>query len=137
MLTLPINAKSGREFGAFDTRANTNIVLEVVDATHCGLKLDLGFASGKLSFSYDGAFIAFATSRINTDAAGELMRPSESMFKDALVLERKTGRIINLSQNAPIQGLTFPEFQKDGSVMLLDQFGPGRPVEQLRVVSFK
>ena len=137
LLTLPINAKSGREFGAFDTRAGTNIVLEVVDATHCNLKLDLGFASGKISFSYDGAYIAFATSRINTDAEGALMRPSESMYKDALVLERKTGRIINLSQNAPIQGLTFPEFQKDGTVMLLDQFGPGRAVEQLRVVTFK
>ncbi|MEP6831801.1 MAG: hypothetical protein ABJB74_00345 [Gemmatimonas sp.] len=137
LLTLPINAKSGREFGAYDTRANTNVVLEVTDATHCALKLDLGFASGKLSFSYDGAFIAFATSRINTDAEGELMRPSESMYKDALVLERKTGRIINLSQNAPIMGMTFPEFQKDRTVMLLDQYGPGRPVEQLKVISFK
>jgi len=137
LLSLPINAKSGREFGALDSRAKTNVVLEVVDATHCNLKLDLGFVSGKISFSYDGAFVAFATSRINTDAEGPLMRPSESMFKDALVLERKTGRIINLTQNAPIQGLTFPEFQKDGSVMLLDQFGPGRPVEQLRVVTFK
>ena len=137
LLTLPINAKSGREFGALDTRAKTNVVLEVIDSTRCALKLDLGFASGKISFSYDGAFIAFATSRMNTDAEGALMRPSESFYKDALVLERKTGRIINLSHNASIQGLTFPEFQRDGSVMLLDQFGPGRPVEQLRVVTFK
>lgn len=137
LLTLPINAKSGKEFGAFDARAKTNIVLEVVDATHCALKLDLGFASGKISFSYDGAFIALATSRINTDTEGELIRPSDSFYKDALVLERKTGRIVNLTANAPIQGLTFPEFQKDGTVMLLDQYGPGRAVEQLRVVKFK
>ncbi len=137
LLTLPINAKSGREFGAFDAGAKTNVVLEVADATHCALKLDLGFASGKLSFSYDGAYVAFATSRINTDADGDLIRPSDSFYKDALVLERKTGRIVNLTQNAPIRGMTFPEFQKDGSVMLLDQFGPGRAVEQLRVVRFK
>lgn len=137
LLALPINAKSGREFGAFDARTNTNLVFEVADSTHCTLKLDLGFASGKLSFSYDGTSIAFATSLINTDADGELIRPSELFHKDALVLVRKTGRIVSLSQNAPIAGMTFPEFQKNGTVMLLDQFGPGRPVEQLRVVSFK
>lgn len=137
LLTLPINSKSGREFGAFDSRSQTNMVLEVADSTHCTLKLDLGFASGKLSFSYDGTSIAFATSRVNTDAEGELIRPSELFHKDALVLVRKTGRIVGLSQNAPIAGLTFPEFQKNGSVMLLDQFGPGRPVEQLKVVTFK
>jgi hypothetical protein len=59
------------------------------------------------------------------------------IFKDALVLARKTGRIVSLSQNEPIAGLTFPEFQKDGTVMLLEQYGPGRAVEQLRVVSYK
>lgn len=137
LLTLPINAKSGREFGAFDARTKTNLVFEVADSTHCVVKLDLGFASGKLSFSYDGGSIAFATSRINTDAEGELLRPTDLAHKDALVLVRKTGRIVSLSQNAPIMGMTFPEFQKDGTVMLLDQYGPGRPVEQLRVVSFK
>lgn len=137
LLALPINAKSGREFGAFDARTNTNLIFEVADSTHCILKLDLGFASGKLSFSYDGTSIAFATSLVNTDAEGELIRPSELFHKDALVLVRKTGRIVSLSQNAPIAGMTFPEFQKNGTVMLLDQFGPGRPVEQLRVVSFK
>jgi|GEM_PF-1863571 len=137
LLTLPINAKSGTEFGALDAVAKTNLILEVTDPTHCVVKLDLGFVSGKISFSYDGQSIAFATSRINTDAEGALMRPSELAFKDALVLVRKTGRIVSLSQNAPMHGVTFPEFQKDGTVMLLDQGGPGRPIEQLRVVSYK
>jgi hypothetical protein len=136
-LTLPINAKSGSEFGALDAAAKSNMIFDVTSSTTCAVKLDLGFVSGKISFSYDGAFIAFATSRINTDATGELIRPSDMFYKDALVLERKTGRIINLSQNAAIEALTFPEFQKDGSVMLLDQYGPNRPVEQLRVVRFK
>ncbi|MGV3707703.1 MAG: hypothetical protein ACO1Q7_02605 [Gemmatimonas sp.] len=136
-LTLPINAKSGSEFGALDAAAKSNMVFEVTSSTTCAVKLDLGFVSGKISFSYDGAFIAFATSRINTEATGELIRPSDLFYKDALVLERRTGRIINLSQNAAIEALTFPEFQKDGSVMLLDQYGTNRPVEQLRVVRFK
>ena len=65
------------------------------------------------------------------------MRPSELSFKDALVLNRKTGRIVSLSQNQPINGQTFAEFLKDGTVMLLDQVGPGRPVERLRIVSYK
>lgn len=137
LLTLPINAKSGKEFGAFDTRTQTNMIFEVADSTHCIVKLDLGFASGKLSFSHDGTAIAFATSLVNTDTEGELIRPSELFHKDALVLVRKTGRIISLSQNASISGMTFPEFQKNGTVMILDQFGPGRPIEQLRVVAWK
>jgi hypothetical protein len=136
-LTLPINAKSGREFGAYDVGIKSNVILEVVNNNECKLKLDLGFASGKLSFSYDGAAVAFATSRINTDATGTLIRPSESFYKDALVLFRKTGRIVSLSQNVAVRGMTFPEFQKDGTVMLLDQVAPGRPVEQMRVVSVK
>jgi hypothetical protein len=134
---LPINAKSGREFGAYDAKAKTNFILEVDDQRQCVNKLDLGFASGKLSFSYDGAAIAFATSRINVDAEGDLIRPSESFYKDALVLYRQTGRLVSLSQNAPLQGLTFPEFRKDGAVMLLDQGGPKRPVEVIRVVTVK
>lgn len=137
LLTLPIHAKSGAEFGAYDAGMHTNIVLEVVDESHCALKLDLGFASGKISFSYDGASIAFATSRINTDVEGPLMRPSDSFFKDALVLVRKTGRLVRLSDNVNVSGMTYPEFQKDGTVMLLDQVAPGRPVEQIRVVRFR
>lgn len=137
LLTLPIHAKAGTEFGAYDAGMHTNVVLEVIDETHCALKLDLGFASGKLSFSYDGASLAFATSRINTDAEGALMRPSEVFFKDALVLVRKTGRIVRLSDNVSVSGMTYPEFQQDGSVMLLDQVAPGRPVEQIRVVRFR
>ena len=137
LLTLPINAKSGYEFGAFDARVNSNFIIEVTAMKTCVDKLNLGFATGKISFSYDGEAIAFSTARINTDATGELMRPSESFYKDALILHRKTGRIVSLSANRPLRGMTFPEFQKNGSVMLLDQIAPGRSVEIIRVVKVK
>ena len=69
-LSLPINAKSGREFGAFDVGRGTNGIIEVLPNGTCRDLLDLGFASGKISFSYDGARVAFSTSRINVDTAG-------------------------------------------------------------------
>ncbi|MEP6780919.1 MAG: hypothetical protein ABJC26_13575 [Gemmatimonadaceae bacterium] len=136
-LTLPIIAKSGYEFGAFDPAAKSDFVLELNDKLECVDKLSMGFATGKIAFSYDGVSIAFATARINTDAQGPLMLPSESFYKDALVLNRKTGRIVSLSANKPLRGMTFPEFQKNGTIMLLDQIAPGRLVEVIRVVSVK
>ena len=136
-LTLPINAKSGREFGAYDAGTRTNVIIEVTDAKSCVDKLDLGFASGKLSFSYDGSVIAFATSRVDTDADGWRLRPSELVYKDALLLYRKTARIVALSNNRGMNALSFPEFLKNGSVMVLDQAGPGRMAELLRTVEVR
>lgn len=133
-LSLPINAKSGGEFGAYDEGTHTSVILEVTPMQSCLDKLDLGFASGKMSFSYDGRLVAFATSRVDTDAEGTRLRPSDLVYKDALVLYRATGRIVALSHNKGINALSFPEFQTDGSVMVLDQAGPGRSTEVLRTV---
>jgi hypothetical protein len=136
-LSLPINAKSGREFGAFDVRRGTNGIIEVMANGTCQDRLDLGFASGKLSFSYDGKQIAFSTSRINVDTAGALMKPSETFYKDALVLQRSTGRIASLTRNRPLQAHSFPEFLPDGAIMLLDQQAPGSANGLLRVLTVK
>ena len=136
-LTLPINAKSGQEFGAYDAGTRTNVILEVTPMKSCLDKLDLGFASGKLSFSYDGSVIAFATSRVDTDADGLRLRPAELVYKDALLLYRRTGRIVALSNNRGINALSFPEFLKNGNVMVLDQAGPGRTREVLRTVEVR
>jgi len=129
VLSLPISAKSGREFGAFDVRRGTNGVLEVTRDGGCVDRLDLGFASGKLSFSYDGRLLAFSTSRINVDTAGALRKPSEMFYEDALVLERASGRLVALTRNRPIRVKSFPEFMPDGSVMVLDQQTFGRPAK--------
>lgn len=136
-LTLPISAKTGREFGAFDVTRGTNGVIEVLENGTCADRLDLGFASGKLSFSYDGKSIAFSTSRINVDTAGPLRKPSDTFYKDALVLYRANGRIVSLTRNRPIRGMSFPEFLADGSIMLLDQRSRDRPFGVLRVVDVK
>jgi hypothetical protein len=136
-LTLPISAKSGREFGALDVKRNTNGVFEVREDGSCIDKLDLGFVSGKLSFSYDGTSVAFATSRVNVDAAGTLLKPSENFYKDALVLQRATGRIVSITRNKPLRRMSFPEFLPDGNVMVLDQHVAGQAYGVLRVVEVR
>jgi hypothetical protein len=135
--SLPISAKGTREVGAFDTQSRTNRVIEIGDDGRCTDVLDLGFASGKLSFSYDGSAIAFATSRIDVDAEGFLLQPEEAFYKDALVLYRKTGRIVSLSRNRGLRGMTFPEFLPDGRSMILDQRSRLRPTELIRVIEVK
>jgi hypothetical protein len=137
MFSLPISAKGSKEIGVFDVRSRTNRIIDVTDDGGCRDVLDLGFASGKLAFSYDGKAIAFATSRVNTDAEGEFLKPEENFYKDALVLYRKTGRIVSLSANRPLSGMTFPEFLPDGHVMILDQASRFRPTEVFRVVDIK
>jgi hypothetical protein len=138
MFSLPISAKGdSREMGAYDTRAKTNIVFQVTDDGKCIDVLDLGFASGKLSFSYDNSAVAFSTSRVNTDAEGSLLKVEEMFYKDAFVLYRKTGRLVNLSSNRPLSAMTFPEFLPDGRVMILDQASRFRPAEVFRVVEVK
>jgi hypothetical protein len=135
--SLPISAKGNREVGAFDLDSRTNRIIEVADDGRCTDILDLGFASGKLSFSYDASAIAFATSRIDVDAEGFMLQPEEAFYKDALVLYRKTGRIVSLSRNRGLRGMTFPEFLPDGRSIILDQRSRMRPNEFIRVLEVK
>jgi hypothetical protein len=135
--TLPISAKNSREIGVFDTKTKTNRIVEVTEDGRCVEQLNLGFASGKLSFNYDGSVVGFATSRIDIDAEGALLKPDELFYKDALLLYRKTGRLVSLSKNRPLSGMTFPEFLPDGRSMILDQASRFRPVELIRVVEVK
>ena len=121
----------------FDKASNTNRIIEVTDGGKCLDVLDLGFASGKLSFNYDGSAIAFATSRVDVDAEGFLLQPETMFFKDALVLYRKTGRLVSLSKNRPLRGMTFPEFLPDGRSIILDQGSKLRPAEAIRVLEVK
>ncbi len=137
VLVLPISAKGSREVGVFDKRSNTNRIIEVTDDGKCVDVLDLGFASGKLSFNYDGSAIAFATSRIDVDADGFMLQPEEAFYKDALVLYRKTGRIVSLSRNRGLRGMTFPDFLPDGRSIILDQASRLRPTEYIRVLEVK
>jgi hypothetical protein len=137
VLVLPISSKGSREVGVFDRRSNTNRILEVTDDGKCVDVLDLGFASGKLSFNYDGSAIAFATSRIDVDAEGFMTQPEVAFYKDALVLYRKTGRIVSLSHNRPLRGMTFPDFLPDGRSIILDQGSRLRPNEAIRVLTVK
>jgi hypothetical protein len=134
---LPISAKGTREVGVYDKDSRTNRIIEIGDDGHCTDVLDLGFASGKLSFSYDGSAIAFATSRIDVDAEGFMLQPEETFFKDALVLYRKTGRLVSLSRNRGLRGMTFPEFLPDGRSIILDQRSRLRPSEFVRVIEVK
>jgi hypothetical protein len=135
--TLPISARAGREVGVYDLTGQTNRVVAVADDGTCTDVLDLGFASGKLAFSYDGSALAFATSRVDTDAEGALLRPSELFYKDALVLYRKTGRLVNLSANRPLRAMTFPEFLPDGRSIVLDQAGGLRQDEAIRILKVR
>lgn len=135
--SLPISSKGSREVGVYDTQSKTNRIIEVTDDGRCIDVLDLGFASGKLSFNYDGSTIAFATSRIDVDAEGFMLQPEEAFYKDALVLYRKTGRIVSLSRNRGLRGMTFPEFLPDGRSIILDQRSRLRPSEFIRVIEVK
>jgi hypothetical protein len=135
--SLPISAKGSREVGVFDKDSRTNRVIEIGEDGRCTDVLDLGFASGKLSFNYDASAIAFATSRIDVDAEGFMLQPEEAFYKDALLLYRKTGRIVSLSRNRGLRGMTFPEFLPDGRSIILDQRSRLRPSEFIRVIEVK
>ncbi|WP_025410532.1 hypothetical protein [Gemmatirosa kalamazoonensis] len=135
--TLPISARGSREVGVYDLHAGTNRIVVVSDDGRCTDVLDLGFASGKLAFSHDGGTIAFATSRVDVDAEGALLKPSEMFYKDALLLYRKTGRLVSLSANRPLRAMTFPEFLPDGRSILLDQAGGLRTEEVIRIVKVR
>jgi len=136
-LVLPISAKGTREVGAHDMLAQTTRLIEVRDDGTCVDRMDLGFASGKVAFSYDAQAIAFATSRIDVDASGALLKPSETFYKDAFALYRRTGRLVALSSNRGLRASTFPEFLPDGKILLLDQSSPLRTAEVIRTVGVK
>jgi len=136
-LSLPISAKAGLEIGAYDTRAETSHILNVSDDGHCVSAMDLGFAAGKLAFSYDASAVAFATTRINVDAEGSLLKPSETFYRDAFVLYRTTGRLVSLSGNRMLRSMSFPEFLPDGRLIVLDQPSRARPVASFRIMEVR
>jgi len=48
-----------------------------------------------------------------------------------------TGRIVSLSNNRPLRGMTFPEFLPDGRSIILDQRSRTTPDEAIRVLTVK
>src|SRR5262249_25456591 len=123
--------------GAYDAATASEHIIRVIDDSVCADSLDLGFAAGKVSFSYDGASVAFSSSRINVDAQGDLVKPDELFYRDAFLLDMQTGRLIALSHNRSIFGNTFPEFLPDGSAVLLDWLNRARPTTAIRLVALR
>jgi hypothetical protein len=133
LLSLPMSARAGHLIAACDVTTQSQHIVRVT-ADECADTLDLGFATGKVSFSYDGASIAFSSSRINVDAEGPLFKPDEMFYRDAFLLEMSTGRLVVLSDNRSIHGSMFPEFVPEGNVVVLDWPNAARPITVIRLL---
>jgi hypothetical protein len=124
---LPMISKDGQELSVYSNDTHTTQIYKINDGS-CTLELDLGFATGKVEFSYDNKAITFhVDSYSSSKEGGEFVRVGGDMSKNVYVLELnregdqvKPGKLRKLSANLKKgTGSYYPSFTEDGRVAFL------------------
>lgn len=117
-LKLPMLSKDGTELAALDGITNTTKIFAVDPARKsCEEVLDLGVATGKVDFSFDGRFLAYHVSKIDL-GGGFFVRPDKGWSLQVHVYDRVMGRATIITSDMA-RNSYFPVFRKDGSLVFL------------------
>lgn len=125
---LPMLSKDGQELSVYDTSTQTTKILGVHNDGTCEEKLNLGYPTGKVEFSYDGKAIAFhVDSFASEDLGHEFSGVSNKVTKNVYMLnlvrngnKLKAGAIRRLTSNTvPGQGSYYPSFTASGDVVFV------------------
>lgn len=123
---LPMLSKDGQELAIYDTETQTTKIMGIHDDGTCEVKLDLGFPTGKVEFSYDGKAIAFHVDSFSNENQGEQFSGvSNTITKNVYLLnlirngrKLKAGPLKRLTSNSlPGQGSYYPSFTQSGEVV--------------------
>jgi len=117
-LQLPMLAPSGREFGAYDVGARSTRLLRIEPNGECSVLLDVGIPTGKVSFSFDGRYVAFHLAHKTTYTLKAGAVPEDRYVHSVFVLDRATetpGRLTHTTAS----NASYPAFRKDGTLVYL------------------
>ena len=124
---LPMLSKDGKFLSVYDTEGSTKIYR--LNGFQCELALDLGFATGKVSFNKDSSQIAFHVDEFSDFHYGYFSGITKDKVKNVMVLklnETDDGKLVPsewalASKNVkPGDGGYYPDFDNQGNVYYLE-----------------
>jgi hypothetical protein len=122
---LPMISKDGTELAVYDTKEGVTKIMGIKDDGSCFEKLNLGFPTGKVEFSYDGGSIAFHVDSYDPMSNGqEFSGVYGNLTKNVytLALDRSGGQLAagalrRITANTREgTGSYYPSFSQDGKV---------------------
>ena len=117
-LQLPMIAPNGHEFGAYDVQTGSTHILKINSDDSCESVLNLGIATGKLSFSYDGRYVAFHLAHREKFSRDAFEVPEDVYASSVFIVDRKLLRMARLTHNT-ISNAYYPAYRRDGSLVYL------------------
>jgi hypothetical protein len=128
-LSLPMISKDGKMAAAFDSSTGTTKIFDLKDNGECSLALELGFATGKVEFSYQNDKITFHVDSYNSDLDGhQFSGIDHNMSKNIYTLDLargrdgklRTGAMQRVTANTKAgEGSYYPSFTMDGRIVYI------------------
>lgn len=122
---LPMLSKDGRFISSLDTNTDTTKIYRLNQDGSCELALDLGFATGKISFNHDSSQITFHVDYIGDPYNGGYFETvDEGYAKDVFVMniDEVDGKLVprdmaKVTNTGSLnQGAYYPEFDRKGNI---------------------
>ncbi|MDH3715202.1 MAG: hypothetical protein OET44_15310 [Gammaproteobacteria bacterium] len=117
-LHLPMLAKDGREFGAYDVAAGSTRVFAIDGDGQCSPVEDLGIPTGKVSFSFDNRWLTFHLAIFDQASVAIKERPQDRWTSNVFVYDRQTRRIGRITHHTAGNAY-YPAFRRDGTLVYL------------------
>jgi hypothetical protein len=118
-LQMPMISKDGTRLGALNLETQTTQIFDISNGK-CDMKYDLGFATPKIDFSYDGKKVAFHLSaKPRGDKHGWINIMGANNTSDVFVYELETKKIQQITHNQN-RNSYYPAFLPDGTIMHID-----------------
>ncbi len=118
LLQLPMLAKDGSEFGAYDVQANATKIFRIGEDFACTEVSNLAIPTGKLGFSFDKRYVAFHLGHVEKRSARMADVPDDRMVHSVFVLDRRLQRLGRLTHNTASNAY-YPAFRRDGTLLYL------------------
>ncbi len=121
-LKLPMISKNGQFISGFNPDTASTNIFRLDDDGICHLVHDFKMITGKMSFSYDGRFVAyhkFKTKKKRKEFATWFDLPKSTTTADIYVFELESKKSFKLTDNRSSNTL-FPDFLKDGRMTYVE-----------------
>lgn len=118
-LSMAILSKDGTEAAAYDVNTSKTKIFKIVKDLSCIETDDLGRIAGKLSFSYDGRYVAYHNlSSWVYNTSGFVQLPGNSIVGNIFLFDRKMKKHIPLTSFITGTAM-YPEFLANGDIIFI------------------
>lgn len=117
-LQLPMLAKDGREFGAYDVASGSTRLFRLNDDNSCSVADDLAIPTGKVSFSFDNRYVAFHLAVRDQASTALEENPDDHWTSNVFIYDRAVRRIGRITHHTAGNAY-YPAYRRDGKIVYL------------------